>query len=66
MEEKTSMIIATATAMKNNFGKYLNLVLSNGEVYVERHGKIRAKLVAVKNSRSYLSDELKDLKRERP
>ena len=52
------MIIVTATQMKNRFGKYLDLTLKNGEVYIERHGKILAKIMAISESRTYLSDEL--------
>ena len=39
------MNVATSTQMKNSFGRYLNIALSQGEVLVERHGKIVAKLV---------------------
>ena len=53
------MIIATATQMKNGFGKYLSLALKNGEIYIEKHGKIMAKMIAINDSRTYLSDELK-------
>lgn len=55
------MNIATSTQMKNSFGRYLNIALSQGEVLVERHGKIVAKLVSYQNSRTYLADSLKGL-----
>ena len=55
------MNIVTSTQMKNSFGRYLNIALSQGEVLVERHGKIVAKLVSYQNSRTYLADSLKGL-----
>ena len=58
------MIIATATQMKNSFGKYLDLTMKNGEVYIEKHGKILAKLTAISESKSYLSDELRKKAKE--
>ena len=53
------MIIATATQMKNNFGKYLKYALRNGEVYIEKHGTIVAKLILIEKSNSCLSEGLK-------
>ncbi|MCR4633013.1 MAG: type II toxin-antitoxin system Phd/YefM family antitoxin [Erysipelotrichaceae bacterium] len=58
------MLIASATQMKNGFGRYLDLALRNGEVYVERHGAIVAKLMAVERSKTYISDELKVYKKD--
>ena len=55
------MNVATSTQMKNSFGRYLNIALSQGEVLVERHGKIVAILVSYQNSRTYLADSLKGL-----
>ena len=59
------MIIATATQMENGFGKYLSLTLKNGEIYIEKHGKILAKMIAISDSRTYLSDELKETRRSK-
>ena len=53
------MIIATATQMKNSFGKYLKYALRNGEVYIEKHGTIVAKLILIEKSNSCLSEGLK-------
>ena len=33
------MITATATEMQNNFGKYLNFVMSGQEIIVTKNGK---------------------------
>lgn len=63
--EVNKMIIATATQMKNGFGKYLSLTLKNGEIYIEKHGKIMAKMIAINDSRTYLSDELKETRRRK-
>lgn len=43
------MITATATQVKNSFGKYLSLALNEGEVQIVRYNKVIAKLIAVKN-----------------
>ncbi|MBR4470164.1 MAG: type II toxin-antitoxin system Phd/YefM family antitoxin [Erysipelotrichaceae bacterium] len=40
------MITVSATNMKNLFGKYLDLALRNGEIYISRNGRIVARLVA--------------------
>ncbi len=58
------MLIATATEMKNKFGYYLKVTEKKGEVYIERHGEIIAKLISVSGSDSYISEELKDLRRK--
>ena len=55
------MNVATSTQMKNSFGRYLNIALSQGEVLIERHGKIVAKLVSYQKSKTYLADSLKGL-----
>ena len=41
------MNVVNATEIKNCFGKYLQLALSDGEVLIKRHNKIVAKIVAV-------------------
>lgn len=40
------MITVSATNMKNLFGKYLDIALRNGEIYISRNGRIVARLVA--------------------
>ena len=51
------MITATATAMQNNFGRYLNLVMSGQEIIVTKN----AKEAAV----SYLTDSLTGILKEK-
>ncbi len=58
------MLIATATQMKNSFGKYLDQAMKNGEVYIEKHGIVIAKLVAIERSPSYIADELKGYRKD--
>lgn len=41
------MIIATASQIKNAFGKYLDLARIKGDVQVVRYGRIVAKIVAI-------------------
>ena len=55
------MNVATSTQMKNSFGRYLDLALDQGEVLIERHGKIVAKLISYQKSQTYLADSLKGL-----
>lgn len=42
------MVIATASQLKNAFGKYLEMVLSEGEVLIVRFHRPLAKIVAIK------------------
>lgn len=54
------MIIATATQIKNAFGKYLDLARIHGEVQIKKHGHIIAKLVGVDDSISKVSSKEND------
>lgn len=50
--------VATATEMKNNFGRYLDLVMKGEEVIVTKNGKEVARFVPRDASVSYLTDTL--------
>ena len=54
------MIAATATAteMQNNFGKYLNLVMSGQEIIVTKNGKEVGRFIPKDTVVSYLTDSL--------
>ena len=52
------MTTATATEVQNNFGKYLNMVQTGGEVIVMKNGKEVARLVSYDKSVSFLTDSL--------
>lgn len=52
------MTTATATEVQNNFGKYLQLVQTGGEVIVMKNGKEVARLVSYDKSVSFLTDSL--------
>lgn len=54
------MITATATAteMQNNFGKYLNLVISGQEIIVTKNGHEVGRFVPKDAAVSYLTDSL--------
>ena len=41
------MIYVTSSKIKSNFGKYLDLVLSEGEVTIVRHKRPIVRMVAV-------------------
>ena len=50
------MITATATAMQNNFGRYLNLVMSGQEIIVTKNGKEVGRFIPKEAAVSYLTD----------
>ena len=54
------MIAATATAteMQNNFGKYLNLVISGQEIIVTKNGHEVGRFIPKDTAISYLTDSL--------
>ena len=47
---------ATATEMQNNFGRYLNLVLSGQEIIVTKNGKEVGRFIPKDSAVSYLTD----------
>ncbi|MCD8216807.1 MAG: type II toxin-antitoxin system prevent-host-death family antitoxin [Clostridiales bacterium] len=49
---------ATATEMQNNFGKYLNLVMSGQEVVVTKNGREVGRFIPKSATVSYLTDSL--------
>ena len=57
------MITATATAteMQNNFGRYLNMVMSGQEVIVTKNGKEVGRFIPKDATVSYLTDSLTGL-----
>ena len=52
------MTTATATEIQNNFGKYLQMVQTGGEVIVMKNGKEVARLISYDKSVSFLTDSL--------
>ena len=50
--------IATATEMQNNFGKYLNFVMSGQEIIVTKNGKEVGRFIPQSQAISYLTDSL--------
>ncbi|KIR03979.1 hypothetical protein P261_02794 [Lachnospiraceae bacterium TWA4] len=54
------MVVATASAteMQNNFGKYLNLIISGQEVIVTKNGKEVGRFIPKGATISYLTDSL--------
>ena len=49
---------ATSTEIQNSFGKYLQMVMSGGEVIITRNGKEIGRLIPRKEAISYLTDSL--------
>ena len=60
------MIAATATAteMQNNFGRYLNLVMSGQEVIVTKNGREVGRFIPKDAAVSYLTDSLMGILKE--
>ena len=50
--------IATATEMQNNFGKYLNLVMSGQEIIVTKNGHEVGRFIPKDATVSYLTESL--------
>ena len=61
-----AMIAATATAteMQNNFGRYLNLVMSGQEVIVTKNGREVGRFIPKNAVVSYLTDSLTGILKE--
>lgn len=53
--------VATATDMQNNFGEYLNLIISGHEVIVTKNGREIGRFVPKDTVNSYLTDSLTGL-----
>ena len=49
---------ATATEMQNNFGRYLNLVMSGREIIVTKNGREVGRFIPKEAAVSYLTDSL--------
>lgn len=52
------MMTATATDIKNNFGKYLAAVQAGDEIIIIKNGKEVARIVSRQSSVSFLTDSL--------
>ena len=50
--------IATATEMKNQFGKYLQMVINGNEVIVTKNGQEVGRFIPKDKAASYLTDSL--------
>ena len=59
------MITATATAMQNNFGRYLNLVMAGQEIIVTKNGKEVGRFIPKEAAVSYLTDSLTGILKEK-
>lgn len=59
-----AMNIATATEMQNNFGRYLNLVMSGHEIIVTKNGREVGRFIPKDAAVSYLTDSLTGILKE--
>lgn len=55
---------ATATEMQNNFGRYLNLVMSGQEIIVTKNGHEVGRFIPKNAAVSYLTDSLTGILKE--
>ncbi len=55
---------ATATEMQNNFGKYLNLVMTGQQIVVTKNGREVGRFVPKDAAVSYLTDSLTGILKE--
>lgn len=58
------MTTATATEMQNNFGRYLNLVMSGQEIIVTKNGREVGRFIPKDVAVSYLTDSLTGILKE--
>ena len=58
------MITATATEIQNNFGRYLNLVMSGQEIIVTKNGREVGRFIPKDAAVSYLTDSLTGILKE--
>ena len=58
------MNIATVTEMLNNFGRYLNLVMSGQEIVVTKNGREVGRFIPGDAAVSYLTDCLTGILKE--
>ncbi len=49
---------ATATEIKNKFGKYLNMVINGNEVIITKNGQEVGRIIPKEKTVSYLTDSL--------
>ena len=50
--------MATATEMKNQFGKYLQMVINGNEVIITKNGQEIGRMIPKSQTISYLTDSL--------
>ena len=63
---QNALRIATATEVQNNFGKYLQYAVENGEVVILRNGKRVARLISEDAAIGYLTDSLRGVLKHVP
>ena len=56
---QTAIKLATATEVQNNFGKYLQFAMEEGEVIILRNGKRVARIISEEATAGYLTDSLR-------
>ena len=61
---QTTIKMATATEVQNNFGKYLQYAMENGEVVILRNGKRVARIISEEATVGYLTDSLRGVLRQ--
>ena len=56
---QNTMRIASTTEVQNNFGKYLQFAIDQGEVIILRNGKRVARIISEETTVGFLTDSLR-------
>lgn len=55
------IVIATATEMQNNFGKYVNMVMNGKEILVTKNGKEIGRFIPKGEKARFLTDSMRGI-----
>lgn len=61
---QNAMRMASATEIQNNFGRYLQYAIEQGEVIILRNGKRVARIVSEEAAVGFLTDSLRGVLRQ--
>ncbi|MBR5345913.1 MAG: type II toxin-antitoxin system prevent-host-death family antitoxin [Clostridia bacterium] len=59
-------VVATATEVQNNFGRYLKMVMSGDQVTVTRNGQVVARVIPKDSQATPITDSLRGILKGAP
>ena len=59
-------VVATATEVQNNFGRYLKMVMSGDQVTVTRNGQVVARVIPKDSHATPITDSLRGILKGAP